>query len=145
MNRCLIVIDLDTQLLEDHYQGENWRNGFSDIQQVFSRHCFQNIQGTVYLGDPGVHQAHGTIALQDVAIRHTWFGQCVSNVQFYDLADHFNAQFIIDGSVQAQQVFAHQISVLRRHLIDADLPIDKVTEIVGQQTTWIGATRLGSP
>lgn len=144
MNRCLIVIDLDTQLLEAHYQGESWKDGFTDIQRAFSRYRFQNIQGTVYLGDPGVHQAHGTIALQDVAIRHAWFGQCVSNVQFYELTDHINAQFIIDGAVHARQVFEHQIGVLHRQLIDAGLPMDKVTEIVGQQSTWIGTTRLGS-
>lgn len=135
MNRCLIVIDLDTQLLEAHYQGESWHDGFTDIQRAFSRHRFQNIQGTVYLSDHGVHQAHGTIALQDVAIRYTWFGQCVGNVQFYDLVDHFNAQFIIDGAAQARQVFEHQIGVLRRQLIDVGLPIDKVTEIIGQQPT----------
>lgn len=134
MNRCLIVIELDTQLLEAHYHNERWRDGFTDIQRAFSRHGFQKIQGTAYLSDHGVHQAHGaiTIALQDVAIRHAWFGQCVSNVQFYDLVDHFNAQFTIDCAAQARQAFEHQIGVLCGQLIDVGLHVDKVAEIIGQ-------------
>lgn len=89
----------------------------------------------MHLGDPGVHQAHGTIALQDVAIRYTWFGQCVRNVQFYDVADRFIAQFFIDDAAQARQAFEHQIGVLRGQLIDVGLHVDKVAEIIGQQPT----------
>jgi len=87
------VFDLDTKLLEQHYHNANWRNGYADIFRVLSRHRFANVQGTAYLSERGVRQAHGTLALQEVAIRYPWFDKCVSNVQFYDLADDFNAQF----------------------------------------------------
>lgn len=133
MDRCLIVFDLDTKLLEEHYHNASWRNGYADIQRVLTRHRFQNIQGTVYLSERGVRQAHGTLALQEVAIRYSWFDKCVANVQFYDLADDFNAQFIIDGVTQARQAFERRIDVLRQQLIDAGLPMEKVNEIVGKQ------------
>lgn len=133
MERCLIVFDLDTKLLEQHYHNNSWRNGYSDIQRVLYKHRFTNVQGTVYLSEVGVRQAHGTLALQEVAIRYEWFDKCVSNVQFYDLADDFNAQFIIDGVTHARAAFERRIATLRQQLIDAALPMDKVNEIIGKQ------------
>ena len=133
MDRCLIVFDLDTKLLEQHYHNASWRNGYADIQRVLSRHRFINIQGTVYLSEVGIRQAHGTLALQEVAIRFNWFEKCVSNVQFYDLADDFNAQFIIDGVTQAREAFERRIIDLRQQLLNAGLTSDKVNEIIGEQ------------
>jgi len=134
MDRCLIVFDLDTKLLEQNYHNNSWRNGYADIQRVLYKHRFANIQGTVYLSERGVRQAHGTLALQEIAIRFDWFDKCVSNVQFYDLADDFNAQFIIDGITQARLAFDRRIAELRQQLIDAGLPLEKVNEIIGKQT-----------
>jgi virulence-associated protein VapD len=134
MDRCLIVFDLDTKLLEQNYHNNSWQNGYADIRRVLNRHRFNNIQGTVYLSELGVRQAHGTIAIQEVAIRFDWFDKCISNVQFYDLADDFNAQFIIDGITQARLAFENRIALLRQQLIDAGLSLEKVNEIVGKQT-----------
>ena len=133
MDRCLIVFDLDTKLLEQHYHNTSWRNAYSDIQRVLYRHRFSNIQGTVYLSELGVRQAHGTLALQELAIRYQWFDKVVSNVQFYDLADDFNAQFIIDGVTQARAAFERRLAGLRQQLLDAGLAVEKVNEIIGQQ------------
>ena len=133
MDRCLIVFDLDTKLLEQHYLNASWRNGYADIQRVLYRHKFANIQGTVYLSERGIRQAHGTLALQEVAIRFPWFDKCVSSVQFYDLADDFNAQFIVDGVTQAREAFERRIDGLRQQLLDAGLTVDKVNEIIGAQ------------
>jgi virulence-associated protein VapD len=134
MDRCLIVFDLDTKLLEANYHNNSWRNGYADINRVLTKHRFVNIQGTVYLSERGVRQAHGTLALQEVAVRFDWFEKCVSSVQFYDLADDFNAQFIVDGITQARLAFENRIASLRQQLLDAGLPLEKVNEIVGKQT-----------
>ena len=133
MDRCLIVFDLDTKRLEKNYHNSSWRSAYVDIQRVLNKHKFSNIQGTVYLSEVGVRQAHGTLALQEVAIRFSWFEQCVSNVQFYDLADDFNAQFIVDGIAQARVAFNQRIAALREQLIVAGLPTAKVDEIIEKQ------------
>ncbi len=80
-----------------------------------------------------MRQAHGTLALQELAIRYQWFDKVVSNVQFYDLADDFNAQFIIDGVTQARAAFERRLAGLRQQLLDAGLAVEKVNEIIGQQ------------
>lgn len=145
MDRCLIVFDLDTKLLEQHYHNASWRNGYADIQRVLYKHRFANIQGTVYLSERGIRQAHGTLALQEVAIRFAWFDKCVENVQFYDLADDFNAQFIIDGITQARLAFDRRATELRQQLIDAGLPLDKVNEIIGKQVFSLENATQGNP
>jgi len=134
MDRCLIVFDLDTKCLEKNYHNPSWQNSYADIRRVLNKHRFNNIQGTVYLSELGVRQAHGTLALQEVAIRFSWFEKCVSSVQFYDLADDFNAQFIVDGIAQAREAFERRVAGLRQQLIAAGLPPAKVDEIIGQQT-----------
>jgi virulence-associated protein VapD len=133
MNRCLIVFDLDTRCLEDSYHNKSWQNAYTDIRKVLSKHQFDNIQGTVYLSGVGVRQAHGTLAIQDVAIKFPWFEKCVSNVQFYDLADDFNAQFIVDGIAQARAAFEQRLQVLRQQLLMAGLTAEKIDEILSKQ------------
>ncbi len=134
MDRCLIVFYLDTRCLEKHYHNPSWQNAYADIRRVLSKHRFNNIQGTVYLSEVGIRQAHGTLALQEIAIRFSWFEKCVSNVQFYDLADDFNAQFIVDGIAQAREAFERRIANLRQQLLLAGLTPEKVDEIIVNQT-----------
>jgi virulence-associated protein VapD len=134
MDRCLIVFDLDTKSLEKHYQNSSWQNAYADIRRVLNKHRFNNIQGTVYLSEVGIRQAHGTLALQEIAIRFSWFEKCVSNVQFYDLADDFNAQFIVDSIAQAREAFERRLASLRQQLLLAGLTAEKVDEIIANQT-----------
>jgi virulence-associated protein VapD len=144
MDRCLIVFDLDTKCLEKNYHNNSWQNAYADIRRILNRHRFNNIQGTVYLSERGVRQAHGTLALQEVAIKFAWFEKCVSSVQFYDLADDFNAQFIVDGVAQARAAFERRIADLRQQLIMAGLPTDKVDEIIGKQVFALENTPQGN-
>lgn len=133
MDRTLIVFDMDTHCLERYYHNPSWRNAYADIQRILKKHGFMNIQGTVYLSDVGIKQAHGTLALQEVAVRFEWFAACASNIQFYELKDDFNAQFIVDGVQRAREAFQRSLDSLRQELLQAGLPANKVEEIVGKR------------
>ena len=133
MDRTLIVFDMDTHCLERHYHNPSWRNAYADIQRILKKHGFTNIQGTVYLSDVGIKQAHGTLALQEVTARFEWFYHCASNIQFYELKDDFNAQFIVDGVQRAREAFQHSLDGLRQELLQAGLSVNKVEEIVGKR------------
>ena len=71
---------MDTNCLKDHYHSNNWNNVYSDIKTILSKHGFNNIQGSVYLGSDGISEAHGTIAIQELTARFDWFYSCVSNI-----------------------------------------------------------------
>lgn len=133
MDRTLIVFDMDTHCLERNYHNPSWRNAYADIQRILKKHGFMNIQGTVYLSDVGIKQAHGTLALQEVAAHFEWFYHCASNIQFYELKDDFNAQFIVDGVQRARESFQRSLDSLRQELLQAGLPANKVEEIVGKR------------
>ncbi|PRM07020.1 hypothetical protein BV006_01595 [Haemophilus influenzae] len=133
MDRTLIVFDMDTHCLERNYHNPSWRNAYVDIQRILKKHGFTNIQGTVYLSDVGIKQAHGTLALQEVTARFEWFYHCASNIQFYELKDDFNAQFIVDGVQRAREAFQHSLDGLRQELLQAGLSVNKVEEIVGKR------------
>ena len=145
MDRCLIVFDLDTKCLAEHDHNKSWNNAYYDIRRILTKHRFNNIQGTVYLSEVGVRQAHGTIALQEVAIRFAWFEKCVSNVEFYDLAADFNAQFIVDGIAQAREAFERRIQNLRQQMLQAGLDPQKVEEIIQGQQFSIENQALDKP
>lgn len=119
--------------LEEHYHNQSWRNAYADVNQILKKYGFNNIQGTVYLSEQGIKQAHGTLALQEVAIQYEWFHTCASNIQFYELKDDFNAQFIVDGVQAARLAFNRNLQELRRELREAGLPEDKIEEIIGKR------------
>lgn len=133
MDRTLIVFDMDTHCLKDNYHNPSWQNAYADIGRVLKRHGFNNIQGTVYLSEAGIRQAHGTLALQEVAARFEWFYSCVSNIQFYELKDDFNAQFIVDGVQAAREAFKCSLQTLRQELAEAGLPENKIDEILSKR------------
>lgn len=133
MDKTLIVFDMDTRCLEENYHNQSWRNAYADINRVLKRHGFHNIQGTVYLSEEGIRQAHGTLALQEVAIRYEWFHSCASNIQFYELKDDFNAQFVVEGVQAAREAFRRNLQELRFELQEAGLADDKIDEIIGKR------------
>jgi hypothetical protein len=69
----------------------------------------------------------------------------VSNVQFYDLGDAFNAQFIVDGITGARLAFERRVAELRQQLIDAGLPQESVNEIIGKQAFSLENATQGNP
>lgn len=133
MDRTLIVFDMDTHCLEQNYHNASWRNAYADIQRILKRHGFTNIQGTVYLSDVGIKQAHGTLALQEVAARFEWFHSCAQNIQFYELKDDFNAQFIVDNVQAARIAFRKRMEAMRAEMLAAGFDAVKVDEIMDKR------------
>ena len=133
MDRTLIVFDMDTNCLKLNYHNPSWQNAYGDVSKVLKKHGFSNIQGTVYSSEEGIRQAHGTLALQEVAARFEWFYSCASNVQFYELKDDFNARFIVDGVQAARMAFLRSVDELRKELESAGLEDKKIDEILSKR------------
>lgn len=133
MSRYFITFDMDTNYLKNNYHTSSYTNAYADIKTILAKHGFDNIQGSVYLGDEGISEAHGTIAIQELTARFDWFYHCVSNIKFYRLESDLNAQFIADGVYQAKQAFLHRIEQLKTSLIEAGLNNEQITTILSQQ------------
>lgn len=134
LSRYLITFDMDTNCLEKNYHGNNSNNAYSDIRRTLEKHGFINIQGSVYLGNENISEAHGTLAIQEVTFKYDWFHSCVSNIKFYRLESDLDAQFIVDGVFGAKQAFAKRMELLKQSLIDSGLTDHQINEILSKQT-----------
>lgn len=133
MSRYLITFDMDTNCLKQNYHVSSYNNAYYDIKNILSKHGFDNIQGSVYLGQDGISEAHGTIAIQELTARFDWFYTCVSNIRFYRLESDLNAQFIADGVHAAKQEFLRRVEQLKASLLQAGLSDEKIKEVLEQQ------------
>lgn len=127
------MFDMDTNCLKENYYSDSDNNAYDDIKAVLAKHGFENIQGSVYLGQEGISEAHGTIAIQELTARFDWFYSCVSNIKFYRLESDLNAQFIADSVHQAKQVFMQRIEQLQLSLVQAGLTDDQINKILSEQ------------
>ncbi|MDO4908084.1 VapD [Neisseria sp.] len=143
MSKYLIAFDLSQDCLRAHYHANSPNNAYYNIATVLKKHGFNNIQGSVYISmRDDISEAHGTLALQEVAALYDWFAKCVSNVKFYRLEADLDAQFIVDGVEAARTAFIQQIQQLRQSLLQAGLSEDKLNEILNQQNFAIGNINL---
>lgn len=143
MSKYLIAFDLNQDCLKQHYHANSPNNAYYNIATVLKKHGFDNIQGSVYISTRNdISEAHGTLALQEVAAVYDWFAKCVSNVKFYRLEADLDAQFIVDGVENARQAFIQQMSQLRQSLLQAGLAEDKLNEILNQQNFAVGNISL---
>lgn len=142
MSKYLITFDMDTNCLKEHYHSNSYNNAYADIKTVLSKHGFNNIQGSVYLGNEGVSEAHGTIAIQELTARFDWFYSCVSNIRFYRLESDLDAQFIADNVHSAKQKYLNRIEQLKKSLIEAGLDNDKINQVLKQQSFELGDLKL---
>ena len=133
MSRYLITFDMDTNCLKENYHGNSYNNAYADIKTILAKHGFENIQGSVYLGNENVSEAHGTIAIQELTACFDWFYSCVSNIKFYRLESDLNAQFIADGVYQAKQAFLQRVEQLRLSLVQAGLTNEQISKVLAEQ------------
>ena len=133
MSRYLITFDMDTNCLKQHYHGNNYNNAYADIRAILANNGFNNIQGSVYIGNDNVSEAHGTIALQELTFKFDWFETCVSNIRFYRLESDLNAQFIVDGVHKAKQAFLARINELKISLEKAGLTDEQINNVLKEQ------------
>lgn len=133
MSKYLITFDMSTDCLRNHYHGNNYNNAYSDIGRILRKHGFNSIQGSVYLGNEGVSEAHGTMAIQELTFQYNWFYSCVSNIRFFRLESDLNAQFIADGVHNAKLAFQQKIEQLRQSLEAAGLDVPAIEQIIAKQ------------
>lgn len=143
MSKYLIAFDINQECLKQHYHANSPNNAYYNIATVLKKHGFDNIQGSVYISTrEDISEAHGTLALQEVAAVYDWFAKCVSNIKFYRLEADLDAQFIVDGVENARAAFIQQMQQLRQSLLQAGLPEDKLNEILSRQNFAVGNISL---
>lgn len=136
-SRHLITFDMNTNALKELYHVDSWQNAYFDIRNIFQKHGFENIQGSVYLGSEEVSEAHATIALQEVTATYDWFKPCTSNIKLYRVESDLDAQFIVDGAASIKEAFNAHIERLNKTLLEQGLDRAAINSILESEKLLI--------
>jgi virulence-associated protein VapD len=80
-----IAFDLDTSLMEAHYPGDSWQNGYKEIEDILDLHGFHRQQGSVYYGDAKATSVNTVLAAQDLSRCLGWFKPCIKDIRILQL------------------------------------------------------------
>jgi virulence-associated protein VapD len=83
-----ITFDLDTQVLEQTYGGNSWRNAYAEIRNALRTHGFDWQQGSVYFGDDTVNAVSCVLAVQDLTRRFAWFRPAVRDMRMLRIEEN---------------------------------------------------------
>lgn len=83
-----IAFDIDTELLEQHYPNENWRNGYEGIARVLEKHGFSRQQGSVYFGNETVDPVRCVLAVQDITATYDWFRLAIRDIRMLRIEEN---------------------------------------------------------
>ncbi|UOO93767.1 hypothetical protein [Vitreoscilla stercoraria] len=133
MSKYIISFDLNNEILSQEYHVSSYNNAYANIKTILEKHGFKNLQGSVYIGNENVSEAHGTIAIQEITARYNWFSKAVSDIKFYRIESDLNAQFIVDGVEHAKRAFFNQIQLIKHNLAASGLTEEQIENIIGQQ------------
>jgi virulence-associated protein VapD len=83
-----IVFDLDTNSLEQVYQGASWRNAYSEIRNYLGERGFGWQQGSTYFGDETVDAVQCVLAIQDLTREFSWFAASVRDIRMLRIEEN---------------------------------------------------------
>jgi virulence-associated protein VapD len=82
-----ISFDLDTETLEQSYDGPSWRNADADIRNTLRESDFEWQQGSVYFGTDKVDAVTCVLAVQQLTRRYPWFRPSVRDIRIEENND----------------------------------------------------------
>ena len=84
-----IAFDLDQEMLQRHYPGNNYTNAYQDVRRVFESFGFQWQQGSLYFGDSRIiNPVQCVLAVQEIVKRHPWFRTVVSDIRMLRIEEN---------------------------------------------------------
>lgn len=82
-----ITFELDAKLMEEHYEGTNWREAYAEIGAVLRDHGFGERQGRLYIGDATVNAVTCVTAVQAVSRTTPWFAPAVRTMRMFRVSE----------------------------------------------------------
>lgn len=76
-----VVFDLDTNCLNDNYDGNNYTNAYKTIKDFMISKGFHWQQGSVYFGGKNINAVNCVLYVQELAKKYNWFSTCVKDVR----------------------------------------------------------------
>ena len=83
-----IVFDLDTNVLQEVYPSEHWRNADSDIRSFLTSRGFEWQQGSTYFGTDIVDAVACVTTVQKLSRKFDWFEAAVRDIRMLRIEEN---------------------------------------------------------
>jgi virulence-associated protein VapD len=91
-----ITFDFDTELLEQPYHNEPWRNTYTDARRFVENNGFENKQGSVYFALDEIDETDCIAVVQDLADELDWFTPSLRNIRMLRIEENNDLMTILD-------------------------------------------------
>ncbi len=85
-----VLFDLDTNSLNDNYEGTTYHNSYKLIRDFMTDNGFKWKQGSVYFGDDTIDAVSCVLTVQKLAKKYDWFATCVKDVRMLRIEENNN-------------------------------------------------------
>ena len=83
-----VLLDLDTNCLNDNYEGTSYNNAYKLIKEYMLSNGFEWKQGSVYFGGETINAVNCVIIIQKLAKLYPWFSTCVKDIRMLRIEEN---------------------------------------------------------
>ena len=75
-----IMLDFDTEILQQTYPIASWRNAYTDVRSYLTQRGFEWRQRSAYFGDDSIDAVRCITTVQKMARHYPWFTPSVRDI-----------------------------------------------------------------
>ena len=91
-----ITFDFDTELLEQLYHDDSWRNAYQDVRRFLEANGFENKQGSVYFALDEIDATDCIAVVQDLADEYDWFVPSLRDIRMLRIEENNDMMTVLD-------------------------------------------------
>ena len=91
-----ITFDFNTELLEQLYKNDSWRNAYSDVRRFLEANGFENKQGSVYFALDEIDATDCIAVVQDLAEEYDWFVPSLRDIRMLRIEENNDLMTVLD-------------------------------------------------
>lgn len=91
-----ITFDFDTELLEQLYHNESWRNAYTDVRRFLEASGFENKQRSVYFALDEIDATDCIAVVQDLAEEYDWFVPSLRDIRMLRIEENNDLMTVLD-------------------------------------------------
>ena len=83
-----VLFDLDTNCLNENYDGNPYHNAYKQIKDFMIENNFKWQQGSVYFGDETIDAVSCVMVVQKLSKKYAWFSTCVKDIRMLRIEEN---------------------------------------------------------
>jgi virulence-associated protein VapD len=98
-----IVVDFDTDMLQQLYPNASWNNAYTDVRNYLGARGFEWTQGSAYFSDETVDAVRCVLIVQRMAKKYPWFTPSVRNIRMLRIEENNDLKTALMENLSADE------------------------------------------